>query len=126
MNAMVRTPQDAMAPAPAAPPPAAGALCPHCGAPLSVRGIATNATTGEVTFAGRTVHLPPRGLQLLRALRQANRDAIHPDTLQRALGVSAPVSLRRLISTTRQQIAPLGLRIVNFRNGGYRLDGEAQ
>jgi two-component system alkaline phosphatase synthesis response regulator PhoP len=109
-------PQDAQAPAPAAP------------APLCAGDLTLDPASHIVRAGGQRVHLTLKEYELLRTfLRHPGRVFTRDALLQRVWGMDYVGESRTVdvhIGTLRAKLKPSGVRLETVRGVGYRLDAE--
>lgn len=101
--------------------------CACCGSQVNAQKPLVDLNTNTIAWGGNHTHLEPKRAELMATLVGAYPNVVLSARLLFALwgntedGDGSDDTLKVHITRTRQQIAPLGLRIVNVWGQGYKL-----
>ncbi len=102
--------------------------CPCCGqATTPVDAVTVGLQENRLVYRGQSIPLWPRLAELAFVLARRMPETVSYDTIISAMwgeaeGTDASNSVKVAVHELRPKLAPLGLRIVNTKDRGYRLD----
>jgi DNA-binding winged helix-turn-helix (wHTH) protein len=101
--------------------------CPCCGGNVAAAEVLLDTQRGRVAHNGKTVHIGPSQMNIMRCLAQnwpnaASYEALHQAIWRHNARCIDPEGLMRVqVSKLRRNLRPLGIKIANARQCGYRL-----